>query len=231
MPPSPPDKRSFWRRTPTSTTSSSHRSALSENEPFSISRESFDSYRCSFDISARSPITHSDPPISARQSLDSSLRSPRTPRSALTASHFKPPASTSEDDFEDVNLDPSSNPYPRSKPPTSSSNSYFTSSANGTAPVNANDETKPKRRSIFARFGDSNGNEGANSSATDGVEGGSRPGSSHRGFHLPGRKRGQSGQGAELGHLVKPVAAPAAAVGKQGVKEGAKEAEGDGVVQ
>jgi len=53
LPPSPPDKRSFWRRTPTSTTSSSHRSALSENEPFSISRESFDSYRRSFVRSAQ----------------------------------------------------------------------------------------------------------------------------------------------------------------------------------
>ena len=46
--PSPPDKKSFWHRTPTSTTTSSHRSALSENEPFSISRESFESYRRSF---------------------------------------------------------------------------------------------------------------------------------------------------------------------------------------
>ena len=46
--PSPPEKRSFWQRTPTSTTTSSHRSMLSENEPFSISRESFESYRRSF---------------------------------------------------------------------------------------------------------------------------------------------------------------------------------------
>lgn len=46
--PSPTEKKSFWHRTPTSTTSSNHRSVFSENEPFSISRESFESYRRSF---------------------------------------------------------------------------------------------------------------------------------------------------------------------------------------
>lgn len=46
--PSPTEKKSFWQRTPTSTTSSNHRSLLSDNEPFSISRESFESYRRSF---------------------------------------------------------------------------------------------------------------------------------------------------------------------------------------
>ena len=56
-----------------------------------------------------------------------------------------------------------------------------------------NDEAKPKRKSLFARFGDS-----ADSPTADDT---SRPGSSHRGFHLPGRKRGQSGQGSELGNV------------------------------
>ncbi|MCJ1245050.1 hypothetical protein MMC30_002251 [Trapelia coarctata] len=210
LPPSPPDKKSFWRRTPTSTTSSSHRSALSENEPFSISRESFDSYRRSFDISARSPITHADTPTSARQSLDSSLRSPRTPRSALTAAHFKPPQPTSEEaqdaPFEDVNLNSSAKP-PSSNP---SSHSNFHSHSNATP---TDDPAKPKRRSLFARFGDS-ADPSASTSDAD-KEGGSRPGSSHRGFHLPGRKRGQSGQGSELGQIPKPVAVagPREAVG------------------
>ncbi|KAL8935501.1 MAG: hypothetical protein Q9216_005392 [Gyalolechia sp. 2 TL-2023] len=67
--------------------------------------------------------------------------------------------------------------------------------------VGLEDEAKqqqqpPKKRGIFARFGD-------NTEST--VSGdGSRPGSSHRGFHLPGRKRGQSGQGAELGNISRP---------------------------
>jgi hypothetical protein len=48
--PSPPNtKPTFWHsKSNVSTASSNHRSLLSENEPFSISRESFDSYRRSF---------------------------------------------------------------------------------------------------------------------------------------------------------------------------------------
>jgi hypothetical protein len=43
------EKPMFWHsKSNTSTTSSNHRSLLAENEPFSISRESFDSYRRSF---------------------------------------------------------------------------------------------------------------------------------------------------------------------------------------
>lgn len=62
-----------------------------------------------------------------------------------------------------------------------------------------NDEVKPppKRKGIFARFGDNSENSGASDTT--------RPSSSHRGFHLPGRKRGQSGQGAELGQIDRPT--------------------------
>lgn len=56
----------------------------------------------------------------------------------------------------------------------------------------------PKKRGIFARFGD-------NTESTASGDG-PRPSSSHRGFHLPGRKRGQSGQGAELGNISRPQA-------------------------
>lgn len=68
--------------------------------------------------------------------------------------------------------------------------------------VGLNDEMKhpPKKRGIFARFG-----ENSESSAVGGDN--SRPSSSHRGFHLPGRKRAQSGQGAELGQITKPATA------------------------
>lgn len=50
------------------------------------------------------------------------------------------------------------------------------------------EEEKPRKR-FFPHFGDRN---------DDG-----RPPSSH-GFHIMGRKRGQSGQGAELGNIDKP---------------------------
>ena len=179
--PSPPEKKSFWQRTSSSTSSSNHRSMLNENEPFSISRESFESYRRSFvrsspnisqslpltkfiqDISARSPIRQHDS-TTPRQSLDS--RMARPPRSAIKSNQFERPEPTDEEAFEDVGL---------------------------------NDEAKQpqKKRGIFSRFGDNN--ENAATSDT------SRPSSSHRGFHLPGRKRGQSGQGAELGNIDRPA--------------------------
>lgn len=55
-----------------------------------------------------------------------------------------------------------------------------------------------KKRGIFSRFGDHAPDSQAPADAP-------RPNSSHRGFHLPGRKRGQSGQGAELGSINQPI--------------------------
>lgn len=175
LPPSPPEKPSFWHsRSNVSTASSNHRSLLSENEPFSISRESFDSYRRSFDISARSPIPDLDarsrPSLDTRHSLDArrSLdvrRSRAPPRSSFQERRIdRPDDSTAEEGFEEVGL---------------------------------NDEPKPvKKRGIFSRFGDT-GTDAAHDE---------RPSSSHHGFHLPGRKRGQStGQGSELRPMNKGV--------------------------
>ncbi|KAL2118970.1 hypothetical protein VTJ04DRAFT_5929 [Mycothermus thermophilus] len=79
LPPSPTEREAVWPRRYLSRTSSDHRRSTSssgvtggEIEHFPISRESFDSYRRSFDITARNPITTS--PIRTgrpRQSLDS----------------------------------------------------------------------------------------------------------------------------------------------------------------
>lgn len=65
--------------------------------------------------------------------------------------------------------------------------------------VGLNDEAKQplKKKGIFSRFGDSSEPPASGDVA--------RPSSSHRGFHLPGRKRGQSGQGAELGNIDQPA--------------------------
>ncbi|KAL2003568.1 hypothetical protein VTN02DRAFT_3351 [Thermoascus thermophilus] len=163
LPPSPPEKQSFWHRYPGSTGSSKHRSLVNENEPFSISRESFDSYRRSFDISARSPVSQIDT-LPFRTSLDSRF-SRMTSRSAVNGSSFSQPQSMEEEHFEDVGL---------------------------------GDEVKPKKKSIFSRFGDSSSD--ASSSA-----GSSWPSSSHLGFRIPGRKRAQSGtQGGELSNMNPP---------------------------
>jgi len=170
LPPSPhQEKPTFWHsKSNASTTSSNHRSLLSENEPFSISSESFDSYRRSFDISARSPIPDSVGETYPRQSLDArrsidtrrSLdvrRSRATPRSSMQQ-HRESTDQVPEERFEDVGL---------------------------------NDEPKPqaqKKRGLFARFGDNNAEEKKQED---------RPSSSHH-FSLTGRKRAESGGGAEM---------------------------------
>jgi hypothetical protein len=53
------------------------------------------------------------------------------------------------------------------------------------------DDVKPKKKSIFARFGDTSSETPTSN----------RPSSSHLGFRIPGRKRGHSGQGSELGNI------------------------------
>ena len=63
------------------------------------------------------------------------------------------------------------------------------------------DEVKPppKKKGVFSRFGDLNFANSSDSQSSTG----SRI-SSPFGFHLPGRKRGQSGAGAELGTVNPP---------------------------
>lgn len=174
LPPSPPqDKPTFWHaKSNLSTTSSNHRSLLSENEPFSISRESFDSYRRSFDISARSPITDCITETYPRQSLDArrsvdtrrsldARRSRAAPRSSLQQGRPDSRDQVPEDGFEEVGLNDDTKPQSQSQ---------------------------PKKRGLFARFGD-------NSHTHEKHE--DRPNSSHH-FSLPGRKRAESGAGSEL---------------------------------
>ncbi|KAI0025331.1 hypothetical protein F4780DRAFT_323066 [Xylariomycetidae sp. FL0641] len=85
LPPSPNEEKGLWpRRAPASRTSMDTRSSIGDIEHFSISRESFDSYRRSFDISARSPVIVHDPP---RQSLDSACFR-RMPRSSVRDPSF-----------------------------------------------------------------------------------------------------------------------------------------------
>ncbi|KAF2092977.1 hypothetical protein NA57DRAFT_49117 [Rhizodiscina lignyota] len=165
LPPSPPEsKRSFWQsRSNTSTTSSSKdRAHLSDNEPFNISRESFDSYRRSFDISARSPMPDFD--ARARQSLDSRRAMyTREPRSSFNRHSIDRPDAPVDEGFEEVGL---------------------------------NEETKPKKRGLFGL-----GSQQPPTSNPDGNK------SSTGSKLFPGRKRGQSGQGSELGQMNRPRSA------------------------
>lgn len=163
LPPSPTDEKGLWPRRPalSARTSMDTRSSIGDIEHFSISRESFDSYRRSFDISARSPVLAHDPP---RQSLDSA-RFARIPRSSVRDCGFEREPPTTEEAFEDVGLN--DDQQQQAQP--------------------------PKKRGFFSKFSDSQE---------------SNPTSHNQGMSvarfIPGRKRAQSGQGAELGQIERP---------------------------
>ncbi|KAJ9130623.1 hypothetical protein NKR23_g12106 [Pleurostoma richardsiae] len=160
LPPSPTEDKATWPRRYLSRTSTDTRSSTGDIEPFSISRESFDSYRRSFDISARSPIVIHDA-LPPRQSLDSA-RFPRHPRSALAERRFGREPPTAEEGFEDVGLNDEAKQHPQ----------------------------QPKKRGFFSKFSDGVHQEAGPGNATPVSR-----------FLIPGRKRGQSGQGAELGSI------------------------------
>ncbi|KAH9891533.1 hypothetical protein F4778DRAFT_751991 [Xylariomycetidae sp. FL2044] len=102
LPPSPVEEKGLWPRRPAnSRTSMDTHSSIGDIEHFSISRESFDSYRRSFDITARSPVVVHDPP---RQSLDSARFPPRVPRTSVRDHAFDRTPPTAEEGFEDVGL-------------------------------------------------------------------------------------------------------------------------------
>ncbi|KAM3071301.1 hypothetical protein ACMFMG_008892 [Clarireedia jacksonii] len=151
------EKKSFWPRKAGNLSNAPANNRTTSNDgidPFPISRESFDSYRRSFDISARSPISPIEA-YSGRQSLDSA-RIPRMPRSAIGDRRFDRQPPTAEEGFEDVGLNDE-----------------------------ANKQQQTKKKGFFSRIGDD-------------------------AFHMPGRKRGQSGTGEELGNIPKPNNAPPA---------------------
>jgi hypothetical protein len=108
--PSPTEKNAsiFWSRTNSSLT---QRSMLSDSEPFSISRESFDSYRRSFDISARSPVVSvfSDFEQSSRHSFDSWNASINKQRLKHDRDMDWPAEDSEDGDFEEVTLNEDGN--------------------------------------------------------------------------------------------------------------------------
>jgi hypothetical protein len=63
------------------------------------------------------------------------------------------------------------------------------------------DEVKPKKKGFLSRFGDSSNDAQPTAKSS----------TSSFGFHMPGRKRGQSGVGSELGSMKVPSSVTAAA--------------------
>lgn len=218
LPPSPGEERkSFWGHTNSSrsTTSSTHRSLIKENEPFNISRESFDSYRRSFvgplpsplavdrsckrlptntqhqDISGRSPVINGDRP---RASLDSRTFQ-TSPRKSTNLSRPGPvpivPPMREEEDFEDVGLN--DDPKPVQQAP-------------------------PKKRGFLSRLTDSNNDQAA-------------VGAQDSKWHFGGRKRGQSGQGAELGSMPNREDTPKPTVPESGLRNSETPTKAEGSAQ
>ncbi|KZZ88119.1 hypothetical protein AAP_05179 [Ascosphaera apis ARSEF 7405] len=159
LPPSPTDEdeASFWGgRSPIK-----HHNLVDENEPFCMTRESFDSYRRSFDISARSPV-HSE--ATTRTSLDSRLdaRPARFMRPTNLRNSLEAPE---EEKFEDVGLDDNKDATTTGNTNTSTS---FVSGLTGgrlssfmhsrsqtqtqTQPQPQSQPTNKPKRSFFSRF-------------------------------------------------------------------------------
>ncbi|KAK4459094.1 hypothetical protein QBC42DRAFT_12585 [Cladorrhinum samala] len=109
LPPSPIEEKATWPKRYLSRQSSDKSSIVSGDiEHFPISRESFDSYRRSFDISAKSPVQITSDTYS-RQSLDSSRhqymsRSFKARKPAVFFPEDSEEAGNQSDRFEDVVL-------------------------------------------------------------------------------------------------------------------------------
>ncbi|KAI5819783.1 hypothetical protein BZA77DRAFT_303534 [Pyronema omphalodes] len=154
LPPSPVERKSFWKRE-SSSSSSKNRPPIqcAPDEQFTISRESFDSYRRSFDISARSPIsdvasgrTSFDArPYAERHSMD--VR-PSTGRMSLDV-----PPRMSLDGRPKTSYDRQS---PRLAPVK-----VVEEPEDEFEEVKLVDDTRPKKHSIFSRFGGDHGNKDA----------------------------------------------------------------------
>ncbi|ROT35579.1 hypothetical protein SODALDRAFT_328944 [Sodiomyces alkalinus F11] len=194
LPPSPTEEKRLWPKTflPSGRTSTDTRhSGVGEIEPFSISRESFDSYRRSFDVSARSPVTNHD--VLPRQSLDSA-RFPRFPRTTFHRSTVGEQPTVEESGFEEVGLhDEQGSKQQQQQQQHPSPNPQ------------AQTQTQ-RRRGLFARFGDSGGHGHDNRDQPPATPTTGNPVSR---FLMTGRKRAQSGQGSELGTMERPHTAEA----------------------
>ncbi|KAK0668556.1 hypothetical protein QBC41DRAFT_121818 [Cercophora samala] len=193
LPPSPIEKEATWPRRYLSRTSSdrSSRDGSGDIEHFPISRESFDSYRRSFDISARSYITDPAP----RQSLDSSARFPRMMHARSSLLSREPP--TPEEGFEEVGLGDESK---------TAGHHHHHQQQQQQQTEHSHTPALLKKKGLFARFGSEHSHEATDAThAANGTAATTTTTSSWS--FLPGasRKRAQSGQGAELGAMPFPV--------------------------
>lgn len=242
LPPSPPatKTRPFWGHTTSSrSTTSSHRSAnpsshrSDADSQFNISRESFDSYRRSFDISARSPVIRPSLDIPGRSDGGSYGRPRMSLDSRGTSNGMLPPrASLDSRTFVPPPTARSSNSFQRPSPlPAQTKEEEPAAAGGGFEDVDISEKPSvvaPKKRGLFARITES---AGSSSGDVHGEE--RRPGSAEAGGKswMPfssGRRRGQSGQGAELGSMTPPAPALAPAPSPLGTGAGKGKGEAGG---
>ncbi|KAK3337080.1 hypothetical protein B0T19DRAFT_59863 [Cercophora scortea] len=183
LPPSPVEREPAWpKRYLSRTSSDTNRSAAGSGEI-----EHFSISRESFDSYRRSFDICARSPIvatsdPARQSLDSARYS-RIPRSSMHERRFEREPPTPEEGFEDVGLNDDNNNNAKNQP--------------------------PKKRSFFSKFG-SEAAAPDHPAATTATANSSSSQTMSR-FLIPGRKRGISGQGAELGAMPIAVDRPSTA--------------------
>lgn len=109
----------------------------------------------------------------------------RLPRSSVTGSTFERPESTEEEKEEGERFEDV-----------------------GLQDEPAGSKSAPKKKSFFSsRFGESS------TDATGAAGGDATTNKSHFGLHLPGRRRGHSGQAAELGNIERPASSKGRAEG------------------
>lgn len=206
LPPSPVEKEAIWPRRYLSRSSSDKSSVVpgaggtDEIEHFSISRESFDSYRRSFDICAKSPVVMTDS-AAPRQSLDSSLMHHRGfslsssryyhPRSGLSFEQRREWQTPEEEGgFEEVGLNDEGKQQQNQQQKEESQHQQQHS-----APA-------PKKKSFFSKFGVGSDHNAEHDAETITTATTTTTTTTSSWNFLPGRKRAQSGsEGRELGAL------------------------------
>ncbi|KAK4187982.1 hypothetical protein QBC35DRAFT_215974 [Podospora australis] len=211
LPPSPVEKEAIWPRRYLSRSSSGKSTGVpgagdsGEIEHFPISRESFDSYRRSFDICAKSPVVISD--AAPRQSLDSSMHrfSRYHGRSGLSFEQSRDWQTPEEEGFEDVGLNEESKQQQQQQQQQHHHHHHHhhqsqqkeeelpsNQATQGTAPA-------PKKKSFFSKFG---GSDSSNVTTPNHHA----EGITASWNFLPGRKRAQSGgEARELGAMPRPM--------------------------
>jgi len=169
LPPSPPEKKGFWKRSNSSTSFRREvREALraaDNEEGFTISRDSFEGYRRSFDISARSPVIGPQRPSfdsrTSRSSLDrpsgggsrTSLDRPSGSRTSLDAISPLRQSFDSRGSANNIRLPPAAVEETASDDENEFKDVDLNDNGNAGNSSNSHNAAHHKKKGFLARFG------------------------------------------------------------------------------